>query len=199
MSGRTPFDGAEGWRELRDLPLEDKVARFTDTETRVALTESAEEYFKHLPLDWTNFFPLPDSPVRHDLGPEESLGAIAKQKGLSIVEAWIEIALEMDGRRVFTLPFLNQNMDEAVGMIQRPYVVMGLADAGAHARQIMDASQPTFFLTHWVREKGMFTIEEAIRRLTSDTADLFGIKNRGRLTPGSKADVNVIDLSLIHI
>ena len=50
LSGRTPFDGAEGWRELRDLPLEDKVARFTDTETRVALTESAEEYFKHLSL-----------------------------------------------------------------------------------------------------------------------------------------------------
>ena len=105
----------------------------------------------------------------------------------------------MDGQRIFTLPFLNQNMEEAVGMIQKPYVVMGLADAGAHARQIMDASQPTFFLTHWVRERGMFTIEEAIRRLTSDTADLFGIKNRGRLIPGSKADVNVIDFDRLAL
>ncbi len=193
LSGRTPFDGAEGWRELRDLPLEEKVARFNDPSSRASLLESAEQYFQYLPLDWNNFFPLPDNPVRHDLGPEESLGAIAGKRGVSVVEAWIDISLEMNGRRIFTLPFLNQKMDEAVEMIQRPYVVMGLADAGAHARQIMDASQPTFFLTHWVRDKGMFTIEEAIRRLTSDTADLFGIKDRGRLIPGSKADVNVID------
>ena len=68
------------------------------------------------------------------------------------------------------------------------------ADSGAHVGQIMDASQPTWFLTHWVRDRGVFTIEEAVRRLTTDTARLFGIEGRGVLAPGAHADVNVFDL-----
>ena len=134
--------------------------------------------------------------LRQPLGrPDDSIAAEAARRGVSIGEAFVELALELDGRRLFTLPFLNQSLDEAIGMLQRPYVTLGLADAGAHAQQIMDASQPTFFLTHWVRDRGAFTIEEAIRKLTSDTADLFSIPDRGRLVPGAFADVNVIDLA----
>jgi N-acyl-D-amino-acid deacylase len=72
-------------------------------------------------------------------------------------------------------------------------VTLGLADAGAHVGQILDASQPTFLLTYWIRERERWTVEEAVRRLTSDTAHLFGIVDRGRLVPGAFADVNVID------
>ena len=78
-------------------------------------------------------------------------------------------------------------------MLDDPLVTLGLADAGAHVGQIMDASQPTFFLTYWIRERQRWSIEEAIRRLTVDTADLFGIADRGRLQSGAFADVNVID------
>ncbi len=73
-------------------------------------------------------------------------------------------------------------------------VTLGLADAGAHVGQIMDASQPTLFLSYWIRDHGLLPIEEAVRRLTSDTAQLFGIRDRGVLAPGAYADVNVIDL-----
>ena len=79
-------------------------------------------------------------------------------------------------------------------MLDDPLVTLGLADAGAHVGQIMDASQPTFFLTYWIRERERWELEEAIRRLTSDTAELFGIADRGVLRPGAFADVNVIDL-----
>jgi N-acyl-D-amino-acid deacylase len=58
----------------------------------------------------------------------------------------------------------------------------------------MDASQPTFFLTQWVRERGVLPIEEAVRRLTSDTAELFSVTDRGVVRPGAFADLNVIDL-----
>ena len=68
-------------------------------------------------------------------------------------------------------------------MLADPNVVMGLADAGAHVGQIMDASQPTFFLSQWVRERGVLPIEEGVRRLTSDTAELFGITDRGVAAP----------------
>ncbi len=73
-------------------------------------------------------------------------------------------------------------------------MTLGLADAGAHVGEIMDSSQPTFYLTYWVRERERWSLEEAVRRLTSDTAALFGIHDRGVLRPGAYADVNVFDL-----
>jgi N-acyl-D-amino-acid deacylase len=71
--------------------------------------------------------------------------------------------------------------------------MLGLADAGAHVGQILDASQPTFFLSYWVRERGLVSLEEGIRRLTSDTATFVGLTDRGVLRPGARADLNVID------
>ncbi|MBC8365225.1 MAG: amidohydrolase family protein [Actinobacteria bacterium] len=199
LSGRTPFDRADGWDQLADLPLADKVARLTEPSSRAALVAAADARVEHLPLDWFAFYPLPNDPVRHDLAREESVAAEAERRGATIAEAWVDLALELDGRRLFTLPFLNQRMESAIEMLERPEVVMGLADAGAHAKQIMDASQPTFFLSHWVRDRGRVTIEEGVRRMTSDTADLFGIAGRGRLEPGACADVNVIDLEGLRL
>ena len=193
LSARTPFDRADGWAEMTDLPLEEKIVRLTNLDTRDALIKAAEERLESLPLDWGKFYALPDDPVRHDLLPEDSIAAKAEKRGVSIPEQWIDEALELEGKRLFIFPVLNQQMDAAAEMLTRPYVTLGLADAGAHSKQIMDASQPTFFLTHWVREKEMFTLEEGIRRMTSDTADLFGIQNRGRLKEGSFADINIID------
>ena len=95
---------------------------------------------------------------------------------------------------MLSLPVLNQDFEAIERMLEHDSVVMGLADAGAHVGQIMDSSQPTFFLSHWVRDTGFFNIEEGIRRITSDTADLFGLTDRGRLVEGAYADVNVIDM-----
>ena len=78
-------------------------------------------------------------------------------------------------------------------------MTLGLADAGAHVGQIMDTSQPTFLLTYWVREQQRWTLEQAIRRLTSDTADLFGFKDRGRIREGAYADINVIDFENLRL
>jgi N-acyl-D-aspartate/D-glutamate deacylase len=112
---------------------------------------------------------------------------------VSPVEAYIDLVLEHGGRLVCNFPFLNQSFDAIQEMLDDPVVVMGLADAGAHVGQIMDSSQPTFVLTYWVRERERWTVQEVVRRLTSDTAALFGIKDRGVLRPGAYADVNVID------
>ena len=102
-------------------------------------------------------------------------------------------------RPLVNFPFLNQSLDAVAEMLGNTTVVMGLADAGAHVGQIMDASQPTFFLTYWVREQGLCSIEEGVRRLTSDTAGLFGVTDRGVLRPGAFADVNVIDLDGLRL
>jgi N-acyl-D-aspartate/D-glutamate deacylase len=84
-------------------------------------------------------------------------------------------------------------------MVTSSVTIMGLADAGAHATQIMDASQPTYFLSHWVRDRGVLSIEEGVRRLTSDTASFIGYRDRGVVRPGAFADLNVIDLEALAL
>ena len=91
-------------------------------------------------------------------------------------------------------PVLNQDYDAIEELITSPVTIMGLADAGAHATQIMDASQPTYFLSHWVRDRGVLSLEEGVRRLTSDTAGFIGYRDRGVVREGAFADLNVIDL-----
>ena len=118
-------------------------------------------------------------------------GARASAANESIPAAFVRISRETDGRALFNFPFLNQRMDAVEELLEHPRMLVGLGDSGAHVGLIMDASLPTWFLAHWVRDREKFTIEEGIRRLTSDTADLFGVGERGRLAPGAYADVNV--------
>jgi N-acyl-D-aspartate/D-glutamate deacylase len=131
--------------------------------------------------------------IRYDNDPATSLAAVARRLGVTPVEAFIDLCLETDGRVVLQWPLLNQELDAIEEMITSDVVLMGLADAGAHVGQIIDASQPTYFLTYWVRERGVMSIEEAIRRLSSDTAQFMGLPDRGVLRPGAFADVNIID------
>ena len=72
-----------------------------------------------------------------------------------------------------------------------------LGDAGAHVSQIMDAGWATFVLSHWVRETGLYSMGEAVRRLTSAPARIIGLKDRGVLAPGKRADVNVFDADTV--
>jgi N-acyl-D-aspartate/D-glutamate deacylase len=137
---------------------------------------------------------LPEGDARYDLGPDDTLGAHAARRGVSPAEAFLQLADERDGTLLVNWPFLNDDLDAVETMLRHPATVMGLADAGAHVGMIMDSSQPTFYLTYWIRDRGLASVGEAIRRLTSDTADLFGIRDRGVLRPGAYADVNVIDL-----
>jgi N-acyl-D-aspartate/D-glutamate deacylase len=78
-------------------------------------------------------------------------------------------------------------------LLNNPSVLIGLGDGGAHVDMLCDAGYPTFLLGTWVRERGVLRLEDAVRRLTSDPANLFGIRDRGRLLPGLAADVTVFD------
>ncbi|MEO5902179.1 MAG: D-aminoacylase [Ilumatobacteraceae bacterium] len=198
LDTRTMFDRAPAWRELRTMRNGKKMVAIRDAAFRVRLIEEAEQITGGIDADLMFVLNQP-SGARYDLDPATSLGAEARRRGVSPAAAYIELLLETDGTVVCSFPFLNQQLAAVESMLDDPLVTLGLADAGAHVGQILDASQPTFFLTYWIRERGRWTIEEAIRRLTSDTADLFGIDGRGRLRPGAFADVNVIDLDAMHL
>ena len=198
LESRTPFDRAPAWQELRSQVNGRKMQLIRDAAYRQRLISEADVHGS--PIDLAQLYVLPPGGLaRYDCDPDTSLEAIALDRGVSAAAAYIELLLETDGALVCNLPFLNQRLEAVEDMLDDDLVTLGLADAGAHVGQIMDASQPTFFLTYWIMERRRWPLESAIRRLTSDTADLFGLRDRGRLVPGAFADVNVIDLEAMSL
>jgi N-acyl-D-aspartate/D-glutamate deacylase len=192
LQHRTFFDRLPGWSDLQRLDLAGRLAALDDDSRRAELVAAAEAGTP--PLDWTGVYVLTDERVDYSGDPADSLAAIAERAGESIPAAFVRISRATRGRALFNYPFLNQRMDAVEKMLDHPRMLVGLGDSGAHVGLIMDASLPTWFLAHWVRDREKFTIEEGVRRLTSDTGDLFGLRDRGRLVPGAFADVNVFDL-----
>jgi N-acyl-D-aspartate/D-glutamate deacylase len=148
-------------------------------------------------------FPLGDPPD-YEPAPESSVAATAARLGRSPWDLLYDLLLEDGGRQLLNAPVLNYafgNLDATGEMLANPTTVFGLGDGGAHAGQTCDASTTTFLLSYWARDRarGRLAVEEAVRRLTSSTADLFGLGDRGRLVPGAKADVNVIDFATLGL
>lgn len=197
LANRTPWDRATSWRELRSLNLADRLAALRDPARRERLIEEGKA--AKLVMTYEQLFVLPDGDARYDCKPEDSLAAHAARRGVSPVEAFIDLALASNGALNVNYPILNHQLSAVEEMLDMDLITLGLADAGAHVGQIMDTSQPTFLLTYWVRERQRWTLEQAIRRLTSDTADLFGFKGRGRVQVGNYADLNVIDFDTMSL
>jgi len=197
LESRTPFDRAPAWKQLRAAVNGRKLQMLRDATFRQTLISEADVHGTGVDLD--QLFVLPEGEARYDCHPSTSLAAIANERGVSPAAAFIELVLATDGDLVANMPFLNQDLTAVETMLDDPLVTLGLADAGAHVGQIMDAGQPTFLLSYWIRERQRWSVEEAVRRLTSDTADLFGIRDRGRLVEGAFADVNVIDMETLHL
>jgi N-acyl-D-aspartate/D-glutamate deacylase len=124
---------------------------------------------------------------------ERRLGDVAAERGVHPVDLALDLSLASDLTTRFRLAVLNTD-EAAVGeLLAHPASMIGLSDAGAHASQLCDACAPTELLGKWVRAKGVLTLEEAVRRLTTQPAEVFGITDRGRLAPGLAADVTVFD------
>ncbi len=193
----TPWRAAPAWQALAEQSFPERLAVLEDVKLRQALLADAEAHPSQLDLSQT--YILLDGAVHYGHIRENSLLGYAERHHQTVAEAFIELNRKHNGRVVLYYPVLNQSMSAIEEMLNHPTVVMGLGDSGAHVGQIMDASSPSWLLAYWVREKGSMTIEQAIRGWTSETAELFGINDRGVLRPGAFADVNVIDFDKISL
>jgi N-acyl-D-aspartate/D-glutamate deacylase len=126
-----------------------------------------------------------------------SVAQIARAEGQDPVDAFLDLTLADDLELEFTMTSFNTRVDRMAELLNNPSVLIGLGDGGAHVDMLCDAGYPTYLLGTWVRERGVMALEEAVRRLTSDPADLFGIRDRGRLLPGLAADVVIFDPSTV--
>ena len=192
LMNRLPFRNAS-WKQIFELPAGERLAAISDPAKRDELIAA------DLAATADRLWVFPEGDARYDCRPEDSLEAEAARAGVSPIEHFLDRCIASQGTLNLNYPILNESLDSVQEMLDNPMISLGLADAGAHVGQIMDSSQPTFYLTYWVRERERWPLEEAIRRLTSDTADLFGIANRGRLVEGAHADVNVIDFESLRL
>ena len=126
-------------------------------------------------------------------GPHRSVAEVARERGVDPVEAMIDLALEKDLERFFLQPIANEDQDHALELMKHPRTVVTFSDSGAHVSQIMDASLQTHLLSHWVRAKQAFTLEEAVRMLSFEPATHWGFADRGLIREGMAADLLVFD------
>jgi N-acyl-D-aspartate/D-glutamate deacylase len=192
----TPFDNWELWRDIRKLPLDAQKAALRDPETKRKLVEIAMRPHdggvvvgaEAPPPQWDIFYVM-DKIER----PHRSIADIARERGVAPAEAMIDLALEHDLKLFFRQPLANENQDDALELMRHPHSVVTFSDSGAHVSQIMDSSLQTHLLSHWVRQEKAFTLEQAVRLITYDTATNWGFHDRGLLREGMCADIVVFD------
>ena len=140
------------------------------------------------PPEWDYFYHMDKASWPH-----RSLADIAAERGVDPVEAMIDIALEHDLNVFFRQPISNEDEDAALAVMKHPRSCVTFSDSGAHVSQIMDSSLQTHLLSHWVRERQEFTLEQAVRMITYDTATNWGFHDRGLLREGMAADIVVFN------
>jgi N-acyl-D-aspartate/D-glutamate deacylase len=122
-----------------------------------------------------------------------TIAEIARAEGKDGVDTLLDLTLADDLELEFTITTFNTRVDRMAELLNNPAVLIGLGDGGAHVDMLCDSGYPTYLLGTWVREREVLSLPEAVRRLTSDPADLFGIRDRGRLRPGLAADIAIFD------
>ncbi|MBV9421254.1 MAG: amidohydrolase family protein [Alphaproteobacteria bacterium] len=188
-----PFRG-ETWEKIRPLDLKGRVAAVKDPMTRAKLIEEGKT---GIPLEHTYYIGDAETPDLTAPRNASVKDAIAKT-GESFVEYFLRVSVETDGRALFNFRLFCQDMDELGDLFKSTkHVLPSLGDAGAHVSQIIDADWATFTLKYWIKERKVYTLAEGIKRMTSDGARVMGLKDRGMLKVGQRADVNVFDLDRV--
>ncbi|MCU1460091.1 MAG: dan [Acidimicrobiales bacterium] len=192
-----PLKGSATFRSIESLPLAELVARLAEPAVRVAVTsELGAADGRALGLDMV--FELADPPD-YEPDPVDSIAARAGRAGIAPVDLMYDLLLGDGGRALLYWPVLNYadgNLDAAGELLEHECTVPGLSDGGAHVGTICDGSFPTTLLAHWGRDRTRgrkFEVEWLVQQQCRSTAEALGLRDRGILAPGYKADINVID------
>ena len=124
---------------------------------------------------------------------ERTVAEVAAERAVDPALFALDLGIASNLEARFRMSVVNVDEDEVEECLKHPTTMIGLSDAGAHASQLCDACYSTSLLQRWVREKQAISLEEAVRMITSRTADVFGIRDRGRLAVGLAADIVVFD------
>jgi N-acyl-D-aspartate/D-glutamate deacylase len=188
----SPFS-TPGWKALMALPtLGDRFAVLRDPVRRAALVAEAKE--AGFRINPAMLHPLGHDEVPdYDLDRRASLAQIAAAAGRDPVDVYVERLLESEGRELFNFWMFGAALENQWRFMQMAHCVPMLADTGAHVGFLIDADSPTFLLAELTRNRGVYTLPEAVRRITGQSAAVLGLRQRGEIRVGWHADLNVID------
>ena len=197
-----PFRFHPTYMEIADLALEERVEIMSNDEFKEKLLNdnavSINPLVDEIVNSYSKMFKLGE-PANYEPDPEMSFESLANSSNMTAQEIAYDAMLEKDGRALIYHPLFNYQTGDlslVEKMLKHPYTISGLGDAGAHCGAISDASFPTTLVQHWSRDRSRgskLPLETVIKMQTSETANLLGIKDRGVLEKGYKADINIID------
>ncbi len=203
-----PFSTHRSYRQLMAvLTHEERVARMRDPQVRAQILSDGpavkEEQTLAMVANFQHHFSLGDPPD-YEPTADSSILERAKLMHKTPQEVAYDTLLERDGREIIYMPlaYKGYSFDGILPQLTNPNTILSLSDGGAHCGVICDASMPTYMLTHWVRDRSRgerLPLEFAVRRQTHDTAQLYGLLDRGMLAPGMKADINLIDFERLQL
>jgi N-acyl-D-amino-acid deacylase len=207
FQGENPFQYLPSYAPLKNASLAERVAMLRDPGLRARLLSEKDPNTTGVSLIykndwiWQRTYPL-GAPLNYTPKAEHSIAALAEREGRRPLEVVYDLLLRNEGKTFLMFAvagYSEGNPDALHAMLKHPLTSLGGSDAGAHLRQIVDASVHTYMLTHWVRDEAPgspyhLPIEAVVKKLTLAGARLYGMSDRGALAPGMKADVNLIDL-----
>ncbi|MDQ1361133.1 MAG: N-acyl-D-amino-acid deacylase [Acidimicrobiaceae bacterium] len=192
---RLPFDRLPEWRDLRARPASEQLAALSDPSVRARLVDAAEhgDYGRAIGAearrpDFDHVYVMNGA-----VPPHATVAQVAAARRMAPVELMIDLAVSTGLEQLFIQPITPEDPDLILPFLRHQGSVMTFSDSGAHVSQVIDSSIQTHLLAYWVRQRQDLTLEEAVRMLTSATADAWGFTDRGRLRPGLAADLNVFD------
>ena len=209
QSSFNAFVGHPTWRnKLANLDHDTLLARLAEPATKAQLLSEQSVIkgglMQDLPSLMGQVFPLGENPNYEPL-PEESIAGIAKANGRDVMDVMYDMLVANGGKELFYQPlggYQGFSLDYQKKLLEHPNVLFGLSDGGAHCGVIADAGMPTFIMTHWGRDRtrgDKMSLEFIVKSLTSSTAHAFGMFDRGQLTEGMIADVNIIDFDRLRL
>ena len=207
-----PFSTYPTYREIKDLPFAERIARLRDPDFRARLLAGEPDSGRAPGLSparaWERIYPMGLDSPDYEPTPATSIAAIAQARGADPRAVALDHMLdggEGGGRGMLYLPLLNyaqDNLDPAYQMLQHDCVVPGLSDGGAHVGMICDGSFPTTNIVHWTRDRTRgpkLSLEHMVKAQCRDTAETVGLFDRGLVQPGYRADLNVIDYGRLKL
>ncbi|NCG39120.1 MAG: amidohydrolase family protein, partial [Actinobacteria bacterium] len=203
-----PFLHNPVWAEVANLVPAERVTALADPDRRRRLLDASggadmTAVGGRLIEKYDMMFEVGDSP-NYEPDPGETLARRAERMGITAPELALDVLCGNGGTAMVWMPFSNfghGNLNTTRDLLTHPYTVPSLSDGGAHVGTICDGSFPTTLLQHWGRDRpeGRIDVEFLIQRQCRDTARTVGLRDRGVLAPGYRADVNVIDFDRLRV
>jgi len=191
------FSLMRSWQPAVDQPPEKLKQLYADPEFRRAVVDEMSKGVLRRNFKRVEVCEVGKPELKGLVG--KSVADFARERGCEgrEFEAMLDLAIEDDLNITFAQAVFNTNEERLAKLINDPRPMIGLSDAGAHVSLLCDAGYCTYLLGHWVRDLNAITLEYAVKRLTSEPADFFGLKGRGRLSVGNPADIAVFDANTV--